>query len=49
MDSGVKHGDSGKPTWANERICLCGASYRTMPPYGTLPSFEQHVIAVVEP
>lgn len=38
-----RHGDNGKATWANERICVCGKSYRTMPPYTNLPSFAEHV------
>jgi hypothetical protein len=39
-----RHGDSGKPTWANERVCLCGAMYRIMPPG---PSFEDHLADVL--
>ena len=43
----AEHRDSRKPTWANERICICGDRYRAAPPYGTLPSFEQHIDKVM--
>ena len=41
-DLAAQHGDSGKPTWANERICVCGETYRVMPPG---PSLQEHIDA----
>lgn len=39
-----EHELTDTPTWANERICTCGATVRTMMPP---PSHAEHVAAVL--
>jgi hypothetical protein len=39
-----RHSITDAPTWANERICLCGKTVRVMPPG---PDFHEHVAEVL--
>lgn len=39
-----EHGTSAIPTWANERICLCDETFRSMPPG---PDLADHVADVL--